>query len=235
MSRSNPATSQNPASIFYEWDGDKGHVRYYDKEKGENVAVKLPFQFLLLDQVSRIGGYSESQQAGFYSNEVKDITKEVLAVKTHGGGVVAQGLYRDIKDSIKSKGAKYVASLYIAVKEGENLVIQNFQMKGAALGGWMDFCKEAKGEIWQKAIIIDGMVEGKKGKVTYQTPTFRLNEVSEDTNEQATELDKELQRYLREKINHETQEVSKGEAGEQAYSDPEPEVDTDDDGDSLPF
>ena len=233
MSRSQPNTQQNPATIFYEWNAETGHVRYYDKEAKENVVVKLPFQFLLLDQVARIGGYSESQNAGFYSNEVKDITKEVLTVKTHGGGVVAQGLYSEIKDTIKSKGAKYVASLYIAVKEGENLVIQNFQMKGAALGGWMDFCKEAKGDIWQKAIIIDGMVEGKKGKVTYQTPTFRLNEVSEDTNEQATELDKELQRYLREKINHETQEVSKGEAGGNAYS--EPETPGEDPDDELPF
>ena len=234
MSRSNPTTSQNPASIFYEWDGDKGHVKYYDKEKGENVVVKLPFQFLLLDQVSRIGGYSESQQAGFYSNEVKNINEEVLTVKTHGGGVVAQGLYRDIKDSIKSKGAKFVASLYIAVKQGD-LVIQNFQMKGAALSGWMDFCKQAKGDIWQKAIIIDGMAEGKKGNVTYQTPTFKLNDVSDETNEKATELDKELQRYLNEKITHsEVEKVSKGDAGGSAYSEPE-ETDSADEDDDLPF
>ena len=42
MSRSNNTELINPAKRFYEWNGDKGGFRYFDKqlgEKGERIEV----------------------------------------------------------------------------------------------------------------------------------------------------------------------------------------------------
>ncbi len=211
MSRSNPTVNQNPCTRYFEWDGQDGKVRYYDKEQKENIIIDLPFQFLLLDQLSKIGGWSDHQEASIYSNEVKNITKEPFTVKVHGGGVLAQGYYSDIKDEVKASGARYIASLYIAYKDDEALKIGNLSLKGAALSAWMDFSKQSGMGIWEKAVVVDGCEEGKKGTVTYQMPTFRLNKVSEETQNIAVDLDKSLQEYLKGKQPEEIKEEIKQE------------------------
>jgi hypothetical protein len=75
MSRSNPQDHlQNPATRWFEWNGERGEIRYYDKELKKNVEVPLPFTFLLLDEVATVRGWHDPQRLGYYANEVRDAT-----------------------------------------------------------------------------------------------------------------------------------------------------------------
>lgn len=198
MSRSNPSVNApNPAVRWYEWNGETGLVRYYDKEAKKNVDVPLPFTFLLLDELACVRGWHDPSQSGIYSNEVRDTTKDVLVVKSFKGGVLAEGYYKAIKDRVNTQGGQFVANCYIATKNGGGAVsLCSLRFKGAALGAWMEFRKANRGALYDKAVRIVSFTEGKKGRIVFRMPTFELREVSKETNEHAVELDKTLQAYL---------------------------------------
>ncbi|HUD76037.1 MAG TPA: hypothetical protein VMQ76_13275 [Terracidiphilus sp.] len=198
MSRSNPTSdSPNPCTRWHEWNGEKGHVKYYDKEKKENVDLALPFTFIVLDELAVIKGWHESSESGITSNEVRDVRKESMTVKAFKGGPLAEGFYTQIKDKVAAAGGHYVANLYVAFKSGDALALGSLQFKGAALGAWMDFRKAHRKDILEQAIQITGFDEGKKGRVIFRTPKFKLLAIKEETNTQAVEIDKGvLQPYL---------------------------------------
>jgi len=197
MSRSNPhVNAPNPAVRWFEWNGEKGVVRHYDKTAKENVDVPLPFKFLLLDELASVRGWHDASESGIYSNEVRDTRTEMMVVKSFKGGLLADGLYKDIKDRVNTLGGQYVANCYIAFKDETGLSIGSLRFKGAALGAWMEFRKANRAALFSKAIDITGFTEGKKGRIVFRTPTFATREVSDDTNDIAQELDKELQAWL---------------------------------------
>jgi hypothetical protein len=199
MSRSQPTQNEpNPATRFYEWNGESGLVRYYDKERRENVEVPLPFTFILLDSLSTIGGWNDASQSGIYSNEVRDTRTDILVVKSFQGGVIDTGLYKDIKEHVTSKavGGQFVTNCYIAYKLGKELALGAFRIKGAALGAWMDFSRAHRAELYAGAITIDGYEEAKKGKIVFRTPTFKIVPLSKESNAIAVGLDATLQAYL---------------------------------------
>lgn len=205
MSRSNNvSSSDSPVVKYMEWSSDNKCLTWFNKEKadsskgtkGEKELIKNPFTFLVLDETHLIGGYSDSDRSSFWSNAVKDISKEELIVKT-SKGTVAKGLYADIKDNIKSKGAKYAKGIFIAYYEGNELVVGHIKLIGSGCGAWMDFCTNNKG-VYDNAITITGTLEASKGRTVYYTPVFQLKEIKPETNAKAVELDKELQKYLSE-------------------------------------
>lgn len=198
MSRSNNTEIQNPASKFIEWKGGKGILRYFDKsrgEKGEDVIIPLPFTFLVLDRLSTIKGFSDSDQSGFWSNEVRDLKKEPFTVRTKKG-VVHTGLYSTMAP-VLNMGACYSQSIYAAVKGADGkLEIVNIQMNGCAIGPWIELLKGK--DIYKYAVTIASRSdEKKKGQTVYYEPVFKLNsQIAEETEKQAIELDKQLQEYL---------------------------------------
>lgn len=196
MSRSNNTEIINPANRWFEWSGNKGNLKYYDKDAKINVEVSLPFTFIVLDQLATVKGWHDPSDSGIYSNEVKDTTKDPIVVKAFKGGVIAEGFYRDIKDKVKSNGGHFVANIYIAYKDKDIFYIGSIQFKGAALNSWADFSKRNRKDIMQKAVVIEGFETGQKGSVKYTTPKFGLKEISAGTQEVAIDLDKELQEYL---------------------------------------
>lgn len=203
MSLSNNIEIKNPATKFFEWSGQHGHLKYFDKtkgekkddgsHKGENVIIMLPFTFITLDTLSTIKGYSDADQSGYWANEVRDTKKEILIVRSKKGEC-AKGLYADIISKREITGAKYSQSVYMAYKENGVLVIANVQMTGAALSAWIDFLK--KNDIYKGAVSITSHTEAKKGATVYKIPNFKLIPISEETKNQAIELDKQLQEYL---------------------------------------
>jgi hypothetical protein len=201
VSRSNPTenASPNPATRWFEWNGELGNLRYYDKTLKKNIDVPAKgFTFILLDQLGSVGGFNERSQSGITSNEVKDTRSDVLLVKSFKGGEIAHGLYKDIKDKVNAHGGKFKASCYIAFKDDNGeLVLGNLGIKGGALTPWLDFTKENRAVLYDKGIQITGFTEHKKGKVDYRNPTFRLIDISESTNAAAVELDKVLQAFLK--------------------------------------
>lgn len=212
MSRSNFTQIENPVQKWFQWSGSTGTLSYYDKEKKENVDVPLPFTFLFLDSCHTIKGFDDGTKLGIYSNEVKDLSKQVLTVKK-GKDVMEHGLYKEIKDAIKAGGGKYAQSTYIAYKdESKNLVIGNIMFTGSSLAGgehklsktevvavdgWMTFSAKNMAAINKGAVIMtkDERILT-KGASKYFAPKFAIVPVSEATDNEAKALDKELAVYL---------------------------------------
>lgn len=193
MSRSNNTEIVNPAKYFYEWVGSKSCLRYYDKQKEEQVFVPLPFSFLVLDRLSKISGFSDQDQSSFWSNEVRDLKKEPLTVRTKKG-IVATGLYSTMAP-ILNMGAQYCQSVYIAVKEGNEFVIANISIQGSAIGPWIELCKGK--DIYKYAVTITEGIPMKKGATNYYAPVFKLSSnILPETEQKAIELDRQLQDYF---------------------------------------
>lgn len=206
MSRSNPTeTSNNPCTRWFEWAGgsDGGVVRYYDKDAKKSIEVGEKFAFLLLDELASVKGWHDASDSGIYSNEVRDTRQDVLVVRSFKGGDLASGLYAHIRDRVGNFGGHFHASCYIAYKDGEQYRLGNLGFKGAALMAWMAFKKQAgrkdaRPTYYVDAVRINGYEEGTKGRVVFRMPKFALAPVSEEANEQALALDKELQSFMSE-------------------------------------
>lgn len=203
MSRSAPTnTLVNPAVKFIEWDSDKGQFKFWNKETKENVAIKLPIKFYVLDELTTIKGFSDKHQGGMWSNEVKNIITQKLKVvgkdKSGKAFQVAEGFYQKIKETLVAAGAKYTRSLYAAMlNENDEYEIVNFQLKGAAFSGWLDFCNAKRGSIMTDEIVCADFKREKKGATKYTIPVFTSEQASEEGNEAAINLDVELQEYLK--------------------------------------
>ncbi len=205
MSRSQPnMNAPNPSTRWFEWSGEMGSVRYYDKDLGENIVCPLPFTFLLLDELGSVRGWHDASSSGIYSNEVRDTREDALIVKAFKGGTLAEGLYADIKDRVHTLGGKFNANCYLGFKNGSGLAIGCLRFKGAALGAWMTFRKDHRLELFEKAVTITGYTEGKKGRITFRMPEFKMVPLTPATNSEAIELDKTLQSYLAEYLTRTT-------------------------------
>lgn len=198
MSRSNPTenSTPSPAVRWFEWNGEVGTVRYYDKEQQKRVDVGADFTFILLDQLGSVRGWHEPSESGIYSNEVKDTRQDALIVRAFKAGTLVEGLYKDIKDRANTLGGQFVTNCYIAFKH-DGLSIGSLRFKGATLGAWMEFCKSHRADLFKKAVRIKGFTEGKKGRIVYRVPVFELAEISDETNKAAIGLDATLQEFLK--------------------------------------
>ena len=220
MSRSNPhVNAPNPAVRWFEWNGEHGKVRFYDKDAKQNIDMPLPFTFLLLDELGSVRGWHDASSSGIYSNEVRDTRADILVVKAFKGGTLAEGLYKEIKDRVNTVGGQFVANCYIAFKQNGGLAIGSLRFKGAALGAWMEFRKAQRSELYEAAVNITGYSEGKKGRITFRVPAFELKPVSDDTNRQALGLDKTLQAWLEGYFDRRTSDQTQPPPPEDAVND----------------
>lgn len=227
MSRSNPTDrSSNPATRWFEWDGENGGIRFYDKQAGQNMEVGDKMSFILLDELATVKGWHNDSDSGIYANEVRDTVQETFVVKAFKGGVIAQGFYRQIRDRIAAAGGKFVNNCYIAYKDGE-MKIGSLQFKGAALNSWVEFKKAHRGDLYKKAIAITGKATGKKGKIVYCTPVFAIRDITPETDDEAKKLDHSLQEYLKSYFARTRgDQVAQPPANAESYSqesEPEPE------------
>jgi hypothetical protein len=196
MSFSNP-TVKSPVTRYFQWNGGEkagGTISHYDKDAKENIIVEYPFTFIVLDELNAITGFSDADHGGFWSNEVRNMKNDELVVRTKSG-VKARGYYENIKDSIKSLGAKYAKSIYIAYKDDSGeFAIGNLKVAGAALTAWIEFNKQY--DTQKYAAVLTGSTQAKKGATVYFVPDFTGMTISGDTATNASRLDKVLQRYL---------------------------------------
>lgn len=245
MSRSNPTEhAPNPAIRWFEWNGEAGTVRYYDKDAKKNVDLGTEFSFVLLDEMGSVRGWHEPSQSGIYSNEVRDTREDVLVVKAFKGGTLAEGLYKDIKDRVNVAGGQFVANCYIAFKPngGGGMAIGSIRFKGAALGAWMEFRKANRAHLYKQAVAITGYTEGKKGRVVFRVPVLAIKPLSDQSNAQAVKLDQELQEFLTaylKRTKRDQLDTAASHDSGQDYADPPPPEDTyvdrTPDEDSIPF
>lgn len=190
MSRSNNVVTKTPCVRFFEWSGSEGKLRYYDREAKKNELVDLPITFLVLDRLHTVGGYCDAERSGFWANEVRDVSRDVLTVRTKSG-VVTQGAWKQLP---AITGLKYAQSIYIAFKDKGTLVIGNIKASGAFVSAWIEFTKSRN--IYDGAMAITGATEERKGATKYYAPVFAARSVSPETDTQAKALDITLQEYL---------------------------------------
>lgn len=185
----------NPASKFIDWKSNDKCFSYYDKETKENVSLPLPFKFLVLDELHTIKGWNDATQSAIYSNEVKWISKDELIVKPFKGNEIAKGLYKDIKEKVKSAGAHYVKSVYCMLEDGS---IANLQLKGAACQSYGDFTAKTRSRLSDEWVEVSSAAEGKKGAVKYTTPEFKFQKCLSDSEaDLADEAFNILESYLK--------------------------------------
>lgn len=238
MSRSQPTVNLvNPAVKFIEWDSENGQFKYWDKENKKNVNLKLPMSFYVLDQLTTIKGFSDKYQGGIWANEIKNLNTQKLKVQTKAKDgkihVIAEGLYGGdknpgIRDVVVSAGGKYTRSLYAAMlNDKEEYEIVNFQLKGAAFSGWLDFYKENRLKAESEEVVCKDFKREKKGATKYTIPIFEVEKASEEGNEAAIALDVELQVYLKAYFDKTQVDVE--------YVEDKPDFDAEDVGEGLPF
>jgi len=209
MSRSNPTEStQHVAARWIEYNGEFGSFKTYNKEhvnddgsKGANIDLGPKLTFLYLDTTYTVTGWSDANSAGIYANEVKDISNGILTVKCFKGNAAPHiGNWVSIKDAVKAMGGKFTANIYIAYKNGDNLAIGVLQLKGAAYAEWNEFAKKKGKALYDMAVTVPSHKDGKKGAVKFKTPMFDTITVTEKSNLEAIELDKQLQEFFKAKI-----------------------------------
>ncbi len=212
MSRSNPDEEiVNPAVKFFEWDSTNKCFKYYNKAEKKNILQPLPFTFIVLDSLVCIKGFSKKMDSGFYSNEIKNLKKEIITVRGKTG-VLSTGLYEKIKKD--NDDYQFTQSVYVAYKEGDNLVIGNIGFRGASLGEWFNFKKTAK--LMEIAVTVKSTVEDKTGAVVFNKPVFSARTIDEKTNVTAILLDKEVQEYLKKYFKRSHEQIAEGAANEVA-------------------
>lgn len=200
----------NPATKFIDWKSNEKCFSYYDKEKQENVLIKLPFKFLVLDELHAIKGWNDATSSGIFSNEVKFISKEVMTVKPFKGNEIAKGLYKDIKEKVQSAGGHYVKSIYLMLEDGS---LANLQLKGSAVQSWGEFTQKTRQRLPDEWVTVESSKEGKKGSVKFHVPEFRfLQSLSEDEGLQADECFNTLEAYLKTYLSKSEPEVIDKEA-----------------------
>ena len=201
--------SSNPTSKYLEWKSNDKSFSYYDKDAGENVKVNIPLKFVFLQHYHTVKGWNDASASGIYSNEVYYIGSEPMTVRAFKGGVLAEGLYKDIKTDIVNAGGKYHRSIYVMLEDGS---IANLSLKGAAVREWSDFMETNKSIVDGNWIEVNTAKEQKKGSIKYSTPEFKAGGNLSKTDSQnadrvAGQLKKYLDDYFTKKDVVETEEV----------------------------
>ena len=232
MSLSNPTNNNtNPANKFIKWSGAVGKWSYYSKEKEENIELPKTISFIVLDTLNTIKGFNSEMNKGYYSNEIRDMNSQELDVKVDGKTFV-KGLYKDIKDKLNSKGAKFAKSVYAGLLTEDGLELVNFQIYGSAIGALF----ETKNVLAINGNIITVTTNPEiqtKGATKYYVPDYTIGERADDTMlDKAKELDMELQTYL---DSYFGQSVTVEPEKENTDSESLPEIDIEEITTSMPF
>lgn len=186
--------SANPTSKYLEWKSNDKSFSYYDKSAGESVKVELPLKFLFLQNYHTVKGWNDASESGIYSNEVFYIGSEPMTVRSFKGGVIAEGLYKDIKPTITAAGGKYNRSIYVMLEDG---TVANISLKGSGVRQWSDFMEANKNTIDNQWIEVLTSNDEKKGSIKYSTPEFTVGaNLTKQDSAKADDVAAELKTYL---------------------------------------
>ncbi len=188
--------AKSPVKKYLEWDSAERGFKYYDKESAKNVYVKAPLSFISLKEMATIRGFHEPSQSGIYSNELplQEFGTKELVVKTFKGNVLAKGIYKDIKATLASSGAKFGMAVYALL--GEDLVC--ITLKGSSFSAWYDFVADNRKSFLTNSIDILTVEDKKKGATKYTQPVFTLGkEISKADGDKAEVVYEELITYIK--------------------------------------
>ena len=205
-------TSNNPTTKYLEWKSNDKSFSFYNKDAGAKEELKLPLKFLFLQHYHTVKGFSDTSNSGIYSNEVYYIGTEEMAVRSFKGGLIAEGLYKDIKPKIVNAGGKYHRSVYAMMEDGS---IVNFAFKGAVVKEWSDFMNDNQNLLDNQWVSITDVKDEKKGSIKYSVPVFTVGDaISKDTAKLADSKADELKSFLEERATSNKVEVVAAETME---------------------
>jgi hypothetical protein len=195
---------QNPTQKYIKFKPNTGKFVYWDKDQKVEIIIDN-LKVIELDNLTTITGYSDQYATGIYSNEVKNLLKEKIVVKTFKPkNILLQGLYADIKLRFDEVDAKYAKSIYgLRLCEDMTTEIVNIQLSGSSVGPYIDLKKKS-----DSTIVFSTNPEMQINKaVKYYIPKLEIIGTEVDTFELAKEtyittLKPYLDRYL--KSNSET-------------------------------
>ena len=188
------STNRNPATKFLEWKSVEKCLSYYDKGVGKNVLVEIPFKFLVLKILHVIKGFNDASRSSIFSNEVKYIGTEEVEVKSFKGGIIAKGLWKEIKGRCKDAGAVYHKSIYVMTDKGD---IMNLVFKGSAAAEWGEFTKKTMARLTDEWVSITKSDPRKKGATRYNVPVFEFDKsLSAKEGEMADKAYDEIDQYM---------------------------------------
>jgi hypothetical protein len=219
---------------------------YYQKsnvegEKGVNIPLEEPIKGLWLMSATSFTGYNEAEKKSIYSNEAlsendlkrifpkntsetfdeynKKLRSYLVLKAKMGQDVVAEGLYKDIKDTVTSKnvGGKYCQPNYfLLINPDGSTEIVRFLFSGGSIETWIPFCKFKK-QLVDNAVLFKGSDERSKGSVDYEVPLFEFCEVDIKYQQQANKAAQQMDEYFKFILNsaEEKQELATVEAEEE--------------------
>jgi hypothetical protein len=171
MSRSRSTSGSNsPVKKYLSFKGSKGKVRYYDKNRAEDERdVELDsLDLIILDIKSSVSGFNEGSSSSISSNLLDPYAtgreEFVVKSKVNGSyGVVAQGIWKDIKDEVSSIGGKFTTNLFALadLNDGEGYQIVKLELNGSALSPWIEFV----GSFDNERDIYDNVITITKGQL----------------------------------------------------------------------
>lgn len=177
----NSATS--PIRKYVSFSGSTGMINYYDKSRPEgDRSVELEkLDIIVLDTKASISGFSEAHQGGILSNMVGDISKEPFKVVAFSNGKpqdVAEGLYKDIRPTIKDAGGKYTTNVIAMADLGDGMEMVDVQLFGAALNSWIDFTKDNPNDSYYDNVVelSKGVLSKRGGKDKGNVPVTKKEE-----------------------------------------------------------
>ncbi len=203
MSFSNPRV-KNPTVKFLEFKGESGTFQYYDKETEKNITLPLPIYFVVLDELHTVKGYNKNYKAGIVSNEVRNIKEELLSVRVFKTDIKLVGTWEKIKGEVERIQGHYSKSVYAGlIVKDKPMELVNFQFHGASRSPWFDY----KGDKEKFGVSVLETVEDSSGSVSFKRPVFKAVKLRDIDIKQATELDRQLQEYLKHYFSQKEEEI----------------------------
>lgn len=254
----------SPIKRYLQFSGSTGVFSYYDREAKDRVELD-ELEIIVLDVRASVTGYNSTSKAQITSNLVAETGSEKLKVTSWKDGKstdIAEGLYKEIKDKVKSAGGKFTTNVICLCDVGFGQEICNLQFQGSSLNGWIKFVDtlDRDGEYDNVITVKCGALSKLDGKefvevtakeekaldaklaknpraprpIWFYVLDFDTVELTEEQAELAGEQDEIVQNYF-DGANPKTEE-SKEEATEDAPEAPTaPEDEEEDEKDDLPF
>jgi len=133
---------------------------------------------IVLDELITIRGFNKRNNCGIFSNEIRDISKDILDVKTHKGANrnIAKGEYRDIKGHLQ--GGEFTKSVYVAILDDSKTKVSlaNFSFKGSSIGPWID--EKFNRDSGHVVGLFGSNTPLQNGQTTYFAPTIKVYDIA---------------------------------------------------------
>ena len=266
MSRTNRrGGATSPIKRYLQFSGSTGTFSYYDKDAKQRIELD-ELEIVVLDTRASITGFNSDTSAQITSNLVAETGSEILKVVSWKDGKsteIAEGIYKDIKDKVKSAGGKFTTNVIcLCDVTGDGKEVCNLQFQGSSLNGWINFVDtlDRDGEydnvITIKKGALSKLVKGKFIPVTdkeekeldaklkknaraprpiwFYVLDFSTEEITDEAADEAAEYDGLLQDYF--EGSKPSTSKAKGDSGDEADDAPTaPADEEEEEKDGLPF